>query len=129
MVNRVMQIGEVSEMIKTTDGEGVDNECVFKIVTENASRDANGKKVFTRRFQTVVANNKLGMICSQFLRRGTPVWIEGRLEDRPDPSIADSERMAVVINCVIMKILGKEILKAMEREQQTDGDDYNYNQL
>jgi single-stranded DNA-binding protein len=94
--------------------EGGDR-CVFKVVTETASRDGQGVKVFKQTYHKVIAEGKLGQICSQCLHRGTHVFIQGAITDTP---YTDSTSMEKVIKCVVMKMLGKEILKSIERQQE-----------
>ena len=124
MVNKVFLIGEVSEIICAMDPPR-SNSSMFKVVTESARRDPQGKKEYKRQFHTVLAKDEIGLICSKYLHVGTPVWIEGTLEYKPDPSISDPHRTVSYVKVLVMKMMGKEILKAMEREGNGDQRSYH----
>lgn len=80
-VNKVILIGNLTrdpELKYTPQGHAV---CTFGIAT-NREWVTNGEKQESADFHNVVAWNKLGELCAQLLKKGTKVYVEGRLQTR-----------------------------------------------
>ena|SRR3989344_4585772 len=80
-LNKVMLIGNLTrdpEMRYTPQGSAVAS---FVIAT-NRQWMTDGEKKEAADFHNVVAWNKLAEICGQLLKRGTKVFVEGRLQSR-----------------------------------------------
>ena len=80
-LNKVMLIGNLTrdpEMRYTPQGSAVAS---FAIAT-NREWVSDGEKKQAADFHNVVAWNKLAEICGQLLKRGTKVFVEGRLQSR-----------------------------------------------
>ena len=81
MVNKVMLIGRLGkdpETRYTQDGKAVAN---FSLATEERWKDGETTKSKTE-WHKVVAWTKLAEICSSYLKKGSLVYIEGKLETR-----------------------------------------------
>lgn len=82
-LNKVFIIGRVTadiELKNTPSGQAV---CNFGVATNRIWNDKNtGAKQQKTEFHNVVAWRRLAEIASQFLRKGSLVYIEGRLETR-----------------------------------------------
>jgi single-strand DNA-binding protein len=80
-LNKVMLIGNLTrdpELRYTPQGNAVAS---FTIAT-NREWAVNGEKKQAADFHSCVAWNKLAEICGQLLKRGTKVFVEGRLQTR-----------------------------------------------
>jgi len=81
-LNRVQLIGNLTrdpELRYTPNGTAV---CSFGIATNrNWTTDA-GEKKDEAEFHNIVAWNKLAELCSQFMVKGSKVFVEGRLATR-----------------------------------------------
>lgn len=81
-LNRVQLIGNLTrdpELRYTPNGTAV---CSFGIATNrNWTTDA-GEKKDEAEFHNIVAWNKLAELCSQFMVKGSKVYVEGRLATR-----------------------------------------------
>lgn len=80
-LNKVMLIGNLTrdpEMRYTPQGNGVAS---FVIAT-NREWVTQGEKKQSVDFHNVVSWNKLAEICGQLLKKGTKVFVEGRLQTR-----------------------------------------------
>lgn len=80
--NRVQLIGHLGQdpEIKTLDnGKKVAN---FRIATNENYKSADGLKTEETVWHSIVAWNGLAEICSQFLKKGKQVCIEGRISYR-----------------------------------------------
>jgi single-strand DNA-binding protein len=79
--NRVELIGNVvrdPEMKYTPNGAAV---TTFSVAT-NRTYNSDGEKKEETDFHRIVAWNKLAEICNQFMKKGTKVFVSGRLQNR-----------------------------------------------
>ena len=81
-LNRVQLIGNLTrdpELRYTPNGNAV---CTFSVATNRTWTTDSGEKREEVDFHRIVAWNKLGELCSQFLVKGRKVYVEGRLTTR-----------------------------------------------
>jgi single-strand DNA-binding protein len=81
-LNRVELIGNATrdaELHQTNSGTDV---CSFTVATNRSWTKADGVKQEETEYHRVVAWGKLAQICSQFIRKASKVYIEGRLQTR-----------------------------------------------
>lgn len=81
-LNKVMLIGNLTrepESKATTSGQTV---TTFAVATNRVWTDKDGQKQQKAEFHNIVAWGKLGDICAQYLKKGSLVYVEGRLETR-----------------------------------------------
>ena len=81
-LNKVMIIGRLGvdpELRYTSSGGPV---ATFRVAVGRQWRDGNGETRDETEWFSVVAWNKLAEICSQYLAKGTRVYLEGRLQTR-----------------------------------------------
>jgi len=81
-LNKVFLIGNLTRDIDlkyTSSGKAVAN---FGIAVNRAYTDANGERVEDACFVDIVAWDRLAEVCGDYLSKGRPVFIEGRLQYR-----------------------------------------------
>lgn len=81
-VNRVTFLGHVvadPELKQTKNGKSVTS---FAVATNNEWFDSEGTLQKSVDFHRVVAWDGLAKLCSQYLGKGSPIYIEGRLSNR-----------------------------------------------
>src|SRR3989304_4876555 len=81
-LNKLQLIGNLTkdpEMRYTSNGSAVTN---FSIATNRQWKDSSGKENDEVTFHRVVAWGKLAEICSQYLKKGSKVYAEGRVSNR-----------------------------------------------
>jgi single-strand DNA-binding protein len=82
-VNKVILVGRLGkdpELRYTPSGAAVAN---FSIATSEEWKDKNtGEKQERTEWHRIVAWRRLGEICGEYLRKGSQVYIEGRLQTR-----------------------------------------------
>lgn len=81
-LNRVILIGNLTrdpEMRTIPSGQSV---CNFGIATNRTWNDQSGVKQQATEFHNIVAWRRLAEICGQYLKKGSLVMIEGRLQTR-----------------------------------------------
>lgn len=81
-LNKAMIIGNVTrdpEIRQTASGANV---ATFSVATNFFWNDPAGQRQERVEFHNIVAWRKLAEICGQYLRKGSKVYIEGRLQTR-----------------------------------------------
>ena len=81
-LNKAMIIGNLTrdpEIRNTPAGVPVAS---FSIATNYIWKDQSGQKQEKAEFHNIVAWRKLAEICGQYLRKGSKIYIEGRLQTR-----------------------------------------------
>ena len=81
-VNKVILIGRLGsdpELRYTPNGDAVAN---FRIATNRVWKDKEGNQQERADWHRIVAWRKLAERCGEYLRKGSHVYIEGRLETR-----------------------------------------------
>lgn len=112
-----MLIGNLTrdpEMRYTPQGNAVAS---FVIAT-NREWVTSGERKQAADFHNVVAWNKLAEICGQLLKKGTKVYVEGRLQTRTwqDPQGSKKYKTEIVIDDMI-------ILSKIKQDGSVDDDD------
>jgi single-strand DNA-binding protein len=80
--NKVLLIGNLTrdpELRYTPAGTAVAN---IRMATNRKFKDRNGEMKDETCFVTVVAWDKQAEVCNQYLRKGSPLFVEGRLQSR-----------------------------------------------
>jgi single-strand DNA-binding protein len=81
-LNKVMIIGRLTrdpELKNTPNGKAV---ATIGLATNRIWIDANSQKQKQTEFHNIVMWGKLAEICSQYLRKGGQIYVEGRLQTR-----------------------------------------------
>jgi len=81
-LNRAQLIGNLTrdpEMKQIPGGQAV---TTFSLATNLSWTDASGQKQDKAEYHNIVAWRKLAEICGQYLKKGTKVFIEGRIQTR-----------------------------------------------
>tara|TARA_B100001964_G_C14211320_1_gene590648 strand:- start:164 stop:610 length:447 start_codon:yes stop_codon:yes gene_type:complete len=103
-LNKAMIIGNVvrDPEIRTTPGG--QNVTSFSVATNMVWKDAQGEKQEKVEFHNVVAWRRLAEITGQYLKKGSKVYIEGRLQTRnwDDPNGIKKYRTEIIAGNMIM---------------------------
>lgn len=79
-LNKVTLIGNIQpadpELKYTPNGTAV---CKFKLVTTEIYKDKDGKQVENAEWHRIVAWGKLGETCNLYLKKGSRLYLEGRI--------------------------------------------------
>jgi single-strand DNA-binding protein len=79
-LNKVMLIGHLGkdpEMSYTPSGVAV---CKFSLATDESYKGEDGNKVEKVEWHNIVAWRKLGEICSTYLKKGSKIYAEGKIQ-------------------------------------------------
>lgn len=105
-VNKVILLGNVGgdpELRYTPSGAGVAN---FSIATNESWTDKNsGERQERTEWHRIAAWGRLAEICNQYLRKGSKVYIEGRLQTRSWEGQDGQRRYATEIVASEMQML------------------------
>ncbi|MBT7553215.1 single-stranded DNA-binding protein [bacterium] len=103
-LNKAMVIGNIvrdPEMRTTPSGQNVTS---FSIATNLVWKDQSGQKQEKVEFHNLVAWRRLAEIAGQYLKKGSKVYAEGRLQTRSwdDPNGVKRYRTEIVVENMIM---------------------------
>ncbi len=106
-LNRAQIIGNLTrdpELRQTGSGQSVTS---FGVATNRVWKDASGAKQEEVEFHNVVAWGRVAEICAQYLRKGSKVYIEGRLRTRDWEGQDGQKRRTTEIITENMVMLGR----------------------
>lgn len=106
-VNKVILIGNLGadpELRYTANGNAI---CNVRIATTESWKDKHsGEKRETTEWHRVVFYRRLAEIASQYLRKGSQVYLEGRIKTRKWLDQEGQERYTTEIEATEMQMLG-----------------------
>jgi len=104
-VNKVILVGRLGrdpETRYTGGGQAVAN---FTMATDESYKDRNGERQKRTEWHRITAWGKLAEICQQYLKKGTMVYIEGRIQSREWQDKEGQKRTSYDIVANTMKML------------------------
>lgn len=108
-VNKVILVGNLGrdpEIRYTADGMAV---CNFSIATTSQWKDrTSGEKREETEWHRIVLYNRLAEIAGEYLRKGRPVYVEGRLRSRKWTGQDGQERFSTEVIAEQMQMLGAQ---------------------
>jgi single-strand DNA-binding protein len=106
-INKAILIGRLGrdpEVRYTPDGTAVAN---FSIATSDEWTDkASGEKRERTEWHRIVAFNRLGEICGEYLSKGRQVYVEGRIQTREWTDKDGNKRYTTEIVAATVQFLG-----------------------
>ncbi|MFW0862615.1 MAG: single-stranded DNA-binding protein [Candidatus Komeilibacteria bacterium] len=81
-LNKVMLIGNITRDPELRTTPAGDSVASFSIATNFTWKDRDGNKQEKAEFHNIVAWRKLAEIIGQYLKKGSKIYIEGRLQTR-----------------------------------------------
>ena len=106
MLNKVILIGRLGrdpEVRYMPNGEAV---CNFSVATSEAWNDRNGQRQERTEWHNITMYRRLAEIAGQYLKKGSQVYLEGKIQTRKYTDKNDIERTAYDIIVNEMKMLG-----------------------
>lgn len=105
-VNKAILIGNLGadpEIKYTPSGTAVAN---FSLATHEQWTNKDGEKGERTEWHRIVAWGRLGEICGEYLKKGSPVYIEGRIQTRSWEDRDGNKRYTTEIVAQAMQMLG-----------------------
>ena len=106
MLNKVILIGRLGRDPETRympNGEAV---CNFSVATSEAWNDRNGQRQEKTEWHNITMYRRLAEIAGQYLKKGSQVYLEGKIQSRKYTDKNGVERTAYDIIANEMKMLG-----------------------
>ena len=106
MLNKAILIGRLGrdpEVRYMPNGEAV---CNFSIATDETWKDQHGQKQERTEWHNITLYRRMAEVAGQYLKKGSIVYIEGRIQSRKYTDKNGVERTAYEIVCHEMKMLG-----------------------
>jgi len=106
-INKVILIGNLGQDPETRTTPGGTTVTNIRLATSESWRDKqSGEMKENTEWHTVVMWNKLGEIAAEYLRKGSQVYIEGRLQTRKWQDKQGNDRYTTEIVASEMQMLG-----------------------
>ena len=121
MLNKVILIGRLGrepEIRYMANGEAV---CNFSVATSESWKDKNGQRQESTEWHNVTMYHKLAEIAGQYLKKGSQVYLEGKIQSRKYQGKDGIERTAYEIIANEMKMLGGNSQATQEQPKQPQG--------
>ena len=106
-VNKVILIGRLGrdpETRYTSSGQAV---CNFSMATDESFKDRSGERQKRTEWHKIVVWAKLGEICQKYLKKGSQIYLEGRIQSRQWDDKDGNKRTSFEIVASEMRMLDK----------------------
>lgn len=119
-VNKVILVGTLGRDPESKTFQNGGSLCQFSIATSESWTDKNtGERRENTEWHRIVANNRLGEIAQQYLRKGSKVYIEGKLKTRQWTDQNGQERYTTEISANDVQMLDSK--PANDNNNQSQG--------
>ncbi|MBR5076508.1 MAG: single-stranded DNA-binding protein [Bacteroidales bacterium] len=112
-LNKVMLIGNVGRdpNVRYLEGNNPNSPgrkvATFTLATTERFRDRNGETRENTEWHNIVAWGQPADVCERFVRKGTQLYIEGRLRTRKYTDSQGAEKYTTEINVDTLQLLGR----------------------
>lgn len=108
-LNKVLLIGNLTkdpELRYIPQGTAVVN---LRLAVNRRWKDKTGEQKEEVCFITVVAWDKQAEVCNQYLRKGAPLFVEGRLQSRSWEDTAGQKRSVIEVRAERVQFMGQPL--------------------
>ena len=105
-VNKVTLIGRLGRNPETRYMPNGDAVCNFSVATDESRKDAQGNRQECTEWHNITMYRRLAEIAAQYLKKGSLVYLEGKIQSRKYTGKDGVERTAYDIVANEMKMLG-----------------------
>lgn len=105
-VNKVILVGNLGRDPEVRYMPNGDAACNFSIATTDTWKDKNGQRQERTEWHNIVMYRRLAEIAGEYLKKGRPVYIEGRLQTRKWQTKEGQDRYTTEIIADQMQMLG-----------------------
>jgi single-strand DNA-binding protein len=117
-VNKAILVGYVGtdpEVRYLDSGTAV---CNFRLATSEVYKNRNGEKVTTTEWHNIVLWRGLAETAEKYVKKGTQLYIEGRIKTRSWDDKEGNKRYTTEIICDVLQMLGKKTDEPPESQKQ-----------
>lgn len=105
-INKAIIVGNLGNDPEIRYSSGGDAIANMNIATTDSWKDKEGRKQEKTEWHRVTMFGKLAEICGEYLKKGSQVYIEGKLQTRKWTDKSDIERYTTEIVADKMQMLG-----------------------
>lgn len=106
MLNKVILIGRLGKDPEVRYMPNSEAVCNFSVATSESWKDQNGQRQERTEWHNITMYRKLAEIAGQYLKKGSQVYLEGKIQSRKYTDKNGIERTAYDIIVNEMKMLG-----------------------
>jgi single-strand DNA-binding protein len=106
-VNKVILVGNVGRDPELRYTQGGQPVASFSIATNERFKDKSGEWKDRTEWHRIVAWARLAEICGEYLKKGSPVYVEGRIQTRDWEDKEGNKRQTTEIVALSMQMLGR----------------------
>ncbi|HFC00673.1 MAG TPA: single-stranded DNA-binding protein [Phaeodactylibacter sp.] len=106
MINKVILVGNLGRDPEVRHFEGNSSVASFSVATSETYKDKNGERQKKTEWHNVVMWNALAGIAEQYLKKGSLVYIEGKMTTRKWQDKEGHDRYTTEVVARTMKMLG-----------------------
>lgn len=118
-VNKVILVATLGKDPETKNFQNGGSITQFSVATSEAWTDKNtGEKKEQTEWHNIVMQNKLGEIAQQYLKKGSKVYLEGKLRTRKWQDQNGQDRYSTEIVCSNMQMLDSAPQGQQQPQQQ-----------
>lgn len=105
MINKAILVGNLGANPEVRQAQAGSSVASFNIATTSKWKDRDGQQQEQTEWHRIVAFGRLGEICGQYLRKGSKVYVEGRIQTQQWNDRDGNKRYTTQIVAQEMKIL------------------------
>ena len=123
-VNKAILVGRLGRDPETRYTSGGQAVCNFTLATDETYKDRAGERQKRTEWHRIVVWGKLAEICQQYLKKGSQIFIEGRIQTRQWDDREGNKRTTTEIVGNVMRMLtprGEAPAAAAEPEPTVGG--------
>lgn len=118
-VNKVILVGNVGKDPEIRYLEGGTAVCSFSLATSESYRSRDGEKVTHTEWHNIVLWRGLAEIAEKYVKKGSQLYIEGRIRTRSWDDKEGNKRYTTEIIADNMQMLGRKPDEAISQDRQT----------
>ena len=113
-VNKAILVGRLGRDPETRYTSGGQAVCNFTLATDETYKDRAGERQKRTEWHRIVVWGKLAEICQQYLKKGSLVFLEGRIQTRQWDDRDGNKRNTTEIVASGMRMLGPKAATSAE---------------
>jgi single-strand DNA-binding protein len=118
-VNKVILVGNLGKDPEVRFMPNGDAVCNFSIATTDTWKDKEGAKQERTEWHNIVMYRKLAEIAGEYLKKGRPVYVEGRLQTRKWQDKEGNDKYTTEIIANQMQMLGSKDSESVSQQPKT----------
>lgn len=119
MLNKVILIGNVGADPEVRTLESGVKVATLRLATTERGKDKDGNQTSHTEWHNIVLWRALADVADRYVRKGTQLYVEGRLRTREWSTREGEKRYSVEIMCDDMKMIGRKESSAPAPQPQT----------